>query len=273
MFPTAAPATPDIVQATIALAFDDSPMPRRVGLVVLATDHTSEPDFQRLVASCEIGVYSARIPYANPTTPENLRRMQPELAAGAALILPGEPLDAICYSCTSASVVIGDDAVAAAIRRAKPGVPVVTPPLAAVGALEALGARRISILTPYTAETSRSMAGYFGERGFILTGFTCFGLDDDREMARIRPASLVAAAVEATAPDADALFISCTALRSAEVAATIEAAIGRPVVTSNLATAWACLCLCGVVRPRPELGRVMALPSPSGDKGRSRFDR
>ena len=48
--------------------------------------------------------------------------MQPALTAGAALILPGEKLDAICYSCTSASVVIGDAAVEAAIRPAKPGV-------------------------------------------------------------------------------------------------------------------------------------------------------
>jgi len=50
-----------------------------------------------MVASERIGVYIARIPYKNPTTPENLRKMQPELAAGAALILPDEALDAICY--------------------------------------------------------------------------------------------------------------------------------------------------------------------------------
>ena len=63
---------------------------KRVGLIILATDHTSEPDFRRMVASERIGVYVARIPYANPTTPENLRKMQPALTAGAALILPDE---------------------------------------------------------------------------------------------------------------------------------------------------------------------------------------
>ena len=85
-----------------------------------------------MVASDRIGVYVARIPYANPMTPDNLRAMQPSLTAAAALILPGEELDAICYSCTSASVVIGDAEIEAAIRQAKPGVPVVTPPLAGV---------------------------------------------------------------------------------------------------------------------------------------------
>ncbi|TJV09558.1 MAG: ectoine utilization protein EutA, partial [Mesorhizobium sp.] len=69
-------------------ALDARPLEKRVGLIILATDHTTEPDFRRMVASDRIGVYVARIPYANPTTPDNLRKMQPSLTAGAALILP-----------------------------------------------------------------------------------------------------------------------------------------------------------------------------------------
>lgn len=249
-----------VIQTMTPLGFDDRPIAKRVGLVILATDHTTEPDFQRMVASDNIGLYTARIPYANPTTPENLRLMQPELISGAGLILPDEDLDAICYSCTSASVVIGDDEIEAAIKTAKPGVPVITPPLAAVRGLHAFGARRISILTPYTVETSTPMLAYFTAKGFDIVRFTCFGLEDDREMARVTPASLVAAASEAMAPDCDALFISCTALRAAIAAPQIEAAIGKPVITSNLATAWATLRLCGEDQPRPELGQLMTRP-------------
>ena len=186
--------------------------------------------------------------------------MQPALAAGAALILPDEPLDAICYSCTSASVVIGDAEVEAAIASAKPGVPVVTPPKAAVRGLRAFGARRISVLTPYTVETSRPMADYFVGHGFDIASFTCLGFEDDREMARIAPSALVDLARDATHPDAEALFVSCTALRSALVAAQIEKALGRPVVTSNQASAWNCLRLCGDETVHPEWGRLMTLP-------------
>jgi len=238
---------------------DDRPLLRRIGLLILATDHTSEPDYARMVASDRIGVYVARLSYANPTTPENLRAMQPALGRAAELILPGEALDAICYSCTSASVVIGDEAVETAILAGKPGVAVVTPPMAAVMALQALGASRISILTPYMVETGRPMADYFAARGFAIESFTCLGFDDDREMARISPDALVKLAREAIAPQADALFVSCTALRAALVAARIEDAIGRPVVTSNQATAWQCLRLCGDETPRPQFGRLMSL--------------
>ena len=106
------------------------------------------------------------------------------------------------------------------------------------------------------------MADYFLGLGFDIARFTCLGLTDDREMARISPTEVVAFAKEATAPDSDALFISCTAVRAAGVVAEIEAAIGKPVVTSNLATAWACLRLCGDPSARPQLGRLMTLAHP-----------
>lgn len=253
-------ATIDILAASRRPRLDERPLAKRVGLVILATDHTTEVDFQRMVASNRIGVYVSRIHYANPTTPENLLKMQPSLTSGAGLILPGEPLDAIIYSCTSASVVIGDAEVEAAIAAAKPGVPVVTPTAAAVDALRAFGAKRISVLTPYTVETSRPMADYFAELGFEIDRFTCLGFTDDREMARIAPDEIAALALDATAPGSDALFISCTALRAAQVAGRIERMIGKPVVSSNLATAWACLRLCGEDQARPEVARLMTMP-------------
>lgn len=251
--------TPSLLSLPIDL--DARAIEKRVGLILLSTDHSTEADFARLVAGPRIGLFATRVEYANPVTRENLRRMEPRLGAAAALLLPDEPLDAILFSCTSASVAIGDGAVEAAIAAAKPGVPIVTPPGAAARALAQFGARRISLLTPYTVETTAGMADYFEARGFDLASVACLGLEDDREMARISPASLIEAAVAATDPQAEALFVSCTALRSARIASDVEARIGRPVVTSNQATAWACLGLCGVA-PAPGLkaGRLFDLP-------------
>ena len=256
-------AAPVIRRSAIAPALETRPFDARIGLIVLATDHTSEDDFRRMVASDRVRVHVARIAYANPVTPENLRRMQPALTEAAALLLPEEDLEAICYSCTSASVVIGDDAVEAAITAAKPGAKVVTPTLAAVTGLRALGASRISILTPYTAETSRPMGEYFLRHGFSIASFTCLGMDDDREMARISADSLHEIACASCTPDAEALFISCTALRAAPIAGRIEAALGRPVVTSNQATAWQCLGAAGLAGPEggaAKYGRLLSLP-------------
>ncbi|GAB4358841.1 MAG: ectoine utilization protein EutA [Oricola sp.] len=211
----------------------------RFGLIALATDLTSERDIHDLLPRRGVAVHVARVAYANPTSPENLRAMAPQLTDAAALIAPGEPLAAICYSCTAASVVIGDAAVAAAIQAPRPGIPVVTPSSAARMAFRALGARRIAILTPYTIGTTEPVAAYFAGHGLELVAVHCLGLDDDRDMARVSGETIVRAALAVDSAGAEALFISCTGLPAVPVIAEIEARIGKPVVTSNQASAWA----------------------------------
>lgn len=250
-----------VERASGAVRLDDRPLPHRVGLVALATDHTTEPDFHRILSPRGIGVYAARIRFANPVTPRTLAAMAGDLTAAAALILPGEALDAVVYSCTSASVVIGDGAVRAAILAGKPGTAAITPISAGFAALRALGARRITLVTPYDAGTTRPMAACFEAGGFELAGVSCLGLTDDRAMARIAPDCIVEAARSAVAKGSEALFFACTAVRAAAVIDRIEAATGVPAVSSNLATAWAVLRACGddgAAAP----GRLMALPRP-----------
>ncbi|HSX76699.1 MAG TPA: ectoine utilization protein EutA [Shinella sp.] len=222
------------------------PAGRRVGLIALATDHTVEADFRRLVARDDIAVHVTRVDYANPTTPENLRAMHPHLAAAAALLLPGEDLDAVVYGCTSASVVIGEETVAAAIHEGKPGAAVITPAGSAVLALRALKARRIAILTPYIRGTAEPMQAYFEAKGFAVDRLACLGMEDDRDMARLPRVEIVRLATGLAGAGIDALFIACTALRAAQCAPEIERQTGLPVVTSNLAAAWTSLRQCGV---------------------------
>lgn len=234
-------------------------MAHRIGLVALATDHTIEVDFARILPPLGFGVYVNRIPYANPVTPQTLAAMVPDLAEGAALILPGETLDAVVYGCTAASVVIGDATVRAAIQRGKPRAAVVTPVSATLAGLRSIGARRISVLTPYSVETSTPMAALFQAEGFALDRFTCLGMADDRDMARITLDEIVDLAKAALAKGSEALFISCTAVRAAGIIDRIEAATGVPVLSSNYAAAWNVLRLCndgGAGAP----GHLMTLP-------------
>lgn len=241
----------------MSMILDERPLPHRVGLVTLATDHTTEVDFAALPGH-GIGVYATRIPFANPVTPATLAAMAGDVTRAAALILPDEGLDAVVYSCTSASVVIGDDRVRAAITAGKPGAVAITPISAGFAALRALGADRITLLTPYTAETTQPMADCFAA-GFALQGVHSLGLTDDRDMARLSHASIVDAARAAVAPGSQALFIACTALRAAAIIDRIEAAVGIPVVSANSATLWAAARACGVAAPIGP-GQLMRLP-------------
>ena len=239
------------------LVYEARPARWRIGLIALATDHTTERDFARMSPGPEVAIYVSRVMNYNPTTVENLRRMAPRLSDAAALILPDEPLDVVAYSCTSASVAIGDEAVMAAIQEATPGVPCVTPPSAAAAAFAHLGVRRISVLTPYLRSVSEPFVDYFAARGLETATLTCLGIEDDRDMARLAPASIAAVAREVCDPAAEGLFISCTAVRAAEAAEEIEQALGKPVVTSNQAMFWQALRTAGCDSPVSGYGRLL----------------
>jgi len=210
----------------------------RFGLIALATDLTSERDAWRVLPVERTALHVARVPYENPTTPENLARMAPTLTQAADLLVPGVDLAAICYSCTAASVEIGDAAIAGAIGKARPGVPVVTPPDAAVAAFAALGVGRIALVTPYLVETTEPMADYFTGRGLQIVRAQCLGMSDDREMARVSGDSILDAVKAADGPDVEGVFLSCTALPALSVIDMIEEHIGKPVVSSNQASFW-----------------------------------
>ena len=243
--------------------FNDASAVARFGLIALATDLTSERDLYRQLPGEHVSIHVTRVAYENPTTPENLLKMAPRLTEAAQLLAPLNPLKAICYSCTAASVVIGDEAIAASIQAGAGAVPVVTPTGAARMAFEALGVRRIAILTPYTVATTEPMAAYFASHGLDVTTAHCLGLEDDREMARVSDQTIVKAAMAVDTPDAEALFLSCTGLPAINVIAELEQRTGKPVVTSNQASAWAMARIGGLKDHRPaEFGRLFdcALP-------------
>lgn len=218
----------------------------RIGLIVLATDLTSEHDFMKICNDPRIRLHISRTEYSNPVTPENLSAMKNGLAHSAALLAPGVPLQAVYFSCTSGSALLGDRTVVQKIESAKGNVPVITPLSAASSAFNSLRVKKLSVLTPYTEDVAKPVGDYFQKCGLTVQNISCMGLEDDREMARITTDSIIEAAKETITADAEALFISCTALRSAEVASKIEEEIGRPVVTSNQAAAWKVLDIAGI---------------------------
>ncbi|WP_170405458.1 ectoine utilization protein EutA [Ruegeria arenilitoris] len=247
------------IPSRITARLDDRPVRKRIALVALATDHTSERDFARICDPDLVGVYVNRIGFENPTTKETLLRTGPRLTEAATQILPDEDVDVVAYACTAASIVLGNDAVTRHLNAAKPGTPCVTPSSAAFDAFRALGIKTVSVLTPYSADVTEELAQYFQANGPDVISASHFGLTDDRDMARISQDSIIDAGIAACDPKADALFISCTALRAATCVQRIEDRLGKPVVTSNQAMVWRCLRLVGFDDPVPGYGKLFEL--------------
>jgi maleate isomerase len=216
----------------------------RIGLIALATDFNSEQDLRRMYPD-GIEVFTNRILNANPVTLQNLRNMAGDISRAAGGILPGFGVDAMIYGCTSGTVANGANKIEQLVHESCPGIPVTNPVSAALAAFAHFGAKRISILTPYTEEVNLEMVAYFRNHGIEVINIAGFGYDSDIDMTGIPPQEIAQAAVEMCDDGAELLFISCTAIRASLVIESIEQTISKPVVTSNQALVWHSLKLVG----------------------------
>ncbi|MCK7615085.1 maleate cis-trans isomerase family protein [Roseibium sediminicola] len=229
----------------------------RMGVIVLETDETLEPEFARMMALDGIALYHSRIPMVPEVSSDTLARMEQDLPAAARLFTSSLDFDVIGYGCTSASTVIGSENVARAINTVFPDAKVTDPLSAIIAAGRCLKATRLGFLTPYVPEVSMRMQQRLIDAGFDIAGFGSFEQGNDRIVSRISERAIAAAAqrVAAAAP-CDAIVISCTSLRTASILETIERTAGVPVISSNQALAWHMLHLAGVDDPQPGLGAL-----------------
>ena len=208
-----------------------------LGLVVLQADETLEQDFRRLFTDRDVAIYTSRIPSGEALSPDTIAAMEDDLQHSASLFPRAARFDAVGYGCTSGTTLIGADAVAALIRQ---GVetPIVTDPLtAALAALHALEIRKLGLVTPYVESIAAPVRSAFIAAGFEVGEVLTFGEEVEARVARIAPESIKAAARQA-AQGAQAVFLSCTNLRTLDIIDELEAELGVPVLSSNQVLAW-----------------------------------
>jgi maleate isomerase len=225
--------------------FDDGPGRYRIGLVALSNDYVTELDFMNMRPSKDVVVYTSRVPNTPDCTVETLQKMAAHITQAASLIVPEGRLDVMAYSCTSGTAVMGFDKIRSLIHAARPGIACVTPITSSLAALDKFNAQKIAVLTPYVDDVNADIAKYIERSGKTISAFTSFKIASNEEMAKIAPESIYQAALAADRDDADALFISCTAIRAVDVIHQIEQKLGKPVVTAVQAMYWQALRLSG----------------------------
>ena len=232
-----------------------------IGLIVLATDYTIEHEWRQLFSTIDgVALYQSRIYNENTITPETLRAMAPRISECAKVITPDTGVDVIAYGCTSASMAIGEEKVFEHIRSAKADSKCTTPITAAFAAFDAFRAKRIGVLTPYTAEVNKIVGEYIAARGYRVPVFGSFNEGQDTVVARITPASIESAVREIIKhADVDAVFVSCTSVRLMEACASLEKSLGIPLTSSNHAMAWHALRLAGIGDKLGQFGSLFDL--------------
>lgn len=208
-----------------------------LGLIVLQADETLEQDMRRLFTDRATAIHVSRIPSGDALTTDTIAAMKADLPAAARLLPRAAAFDAVGYGCTSGTTLIEADAVAALVRQGVTTSVVTDPLTAALAGLRALGVTRIGLVTPYVASVATPVRDTFGTAGVTVTDAVSFGEEIGARVARIDPASIMTAA-KAVAAGAEAIFLSCTNLRTLDIIAPLELELGLPVLSSNQVLAW-----------------------------------
>ncbi|MGI9315728.1 MAG: maleate cis-trans isomerase family protein [bacterium] len=228
----------------------------KIGYVLLATEQTIEDDVMRLRPS-GVGVHFTRAAISDSITHSTLSAQKALLADCAATLLPDGSLDVVCYACTSGSLVIGEDRVIAELNKGAPKATATSLITGAIRALNAVGASKIVIATPYIDEINQREAKYLEAAGFEVLSIAGLKIEKDSDMVRVAPEFIIEFALSLDRADAEAIFVSCGALRTLDVLEEIEKRADKPVIASNQAMIWDTFRLAGIDDRIEGYGRLL----------------
>ena len=229
----------------------------KVGLIALSTDRTIENDFQNICKNLPVDIFINRIHNKNPLTKENLLKMREDLASVTKKILPDEKLNTIAYGCTSGTITIGEDSVKEKILSAKPGSYVTTPVTSAIKAFKLMNIKKIALFTPYPDPVNKIILEYFTKKNIEVLSFASLNLNLDSEFANVDPNYILEISSKLETKNADALFISCTALPVLNILDKLEKKIKKPVLSSNQTLIWDTIRSIGYKSPIRGYGKLL----------------
>ena len=210
----------------------------RIGLITLASDFTIEKDFIDVIRDKDIDLFVNRIECYNPLTSENLIKMSQKVTEVTKDILPDQKIDCVVYGCTSGTIAAGYNSIEKKIKLAKSEAKVTTPSSAAVKALKKLKIKKISVFTPYIKDLNNDVIDFFKKENFSITSNSYFDIKNDLDIGKVDPEYLFEVLSQMDLKEADALFISCTALPAMSIIDKLEKKLNKFVLSSNQALIW-----------------------------------
>lgn len=234
----------------------------KIGLLTLPTNTVNEAEWARMMPE-GVTFHTHRMPLHPPAqTPEAVAAFNNDLDANVRLVAQAR-VDVVAYACTAGSMVTPAASMPEAIE-ARTGIPTVTTAAAVVEAAVRLGARRVSVITPYAEAVNDHEAEFLRSNGIEVLAINGLGIviRGPADIPRISqtPLSAVRALAEQTfVAGSEALLITCTDFPSLPVIPELESALGVPVVSSNTATLHACLRKAGIHDRIENVGVLMTL--------------
>jgi maleate isomerase len=225
----------------------------KLGMMLPSSNTIAEPQIAAMLPP-GVSLHTTRLRLLGDS---GLLSMLDRLEEATALIADAH-VDRIVFHCTAVSM-YSPEIVAEITQRvaAVTPIPLVITSEAIVAALRTLQASKIVLMTPYPPATNEREVRFLAHHGNTVLREKGLGIDGGVEMAAVEPEQWFRETVALRDPAADAYFISCTTVRSADVIEALEDALGKPVLTSNQAMLWSALRASGIDDRIDGFGRLL----------------
>ncbi|WP_171205839.1 Asp/Glu racemase [Ruegeria sp. HKCCA0235A] len=153
-------------------------------------------------------------------------------------MISGVRPDVVLYGCTSATLTHGPsfDAELAQQIKSESGALSLTAAGSLIAAIKVLGATKVGFSSPYLGEINAQAMDFMAQNGIETVRCADVGRKlGNYGQGELTPDDVYELACQADHPQAQAIILSCTDMRSVEAVDRIEATLGKPVVTSNQA--------------------------------------
>ena len=224
----------------------------KLGIIVPSWNTVMEYEFQRM-AGASTSVHSQRIKHTDDSE-KSLLWLSTQ-APDAATLLSHAKVNAICHGCTASGFLKSpeEDLEQARELQSLTGIACVTSASSIAKALKSLGAKKISVASPYEPWLNDRVKLYLEQAGFEVLAIKGLGT---QAHGSISAPIIKELAHEVMRDESQALFISCSNFRTLDLITELEIETGRPVVTSNQASMWGTLRAIGDQREIANAGRL-----------------
>lgn len=249
-----------------------------IGLIVPSSNLTMETELPRMLNAREEVIPNDRFVFHSSrmrmkhVTPEELRGMNAQTERAALELADARP-DVVATACLVAIMAQGpghhcvaEAEITSALRSEGAKAPVVSSAGALLSGIEALGARRVAIITPYMKPLTAKVVEYIEDTGVEVVDALSLEVPDNLAVARLDPADLRDHYKRLDLSRADALVLSaCVQMPSLASIQPVEDEAGLPVLSAATSTAFRILQELGLPPVVPGAGSLLGgrLTSPA----------
>jgi len=233
-------------------------MTRHFGVLIPSTNTTAELEYTRLLPP-DWQAHYARV----ATSSVNKTPFSPprdEDVDYQAKLLGSARVEIVFLLQTSASL-FADNYCADVTRRisSAAGVPAFTSAMAIGEAMQALGTKRIALVSPYSEPVNASAKRYYeGKYGLDIVALEGFAATDSYAIGQLGPENAREAFGRIDRPEIEAFVVPGGNFPTMTYIGEWEREFGKPVVTTNQAALWGVRKRLGSADRLPGLGRLLA---------------